>query len=63
LIPFIASGDIDITDLVPVKKQEAIVAAIAVHGSLSHKTLIDNLPADISYNDIRMVLAAGEKQN
>jgi hypothetical protein len=62
LIPFIASGHIAIDELVPVKKQQAIAAAIAVHGSLSHKTLIENLPADISYNDIRMVLAAGESK-
>jgi ATP-dependent DNA helicase RecQ len=63
LIPFISSGQIEIGELVTVKKQLAILGAVAVHGALSHKTLIENLPADISYNDIRMVLAAGEKQN
>ena len=61
LIPFIASGHIAIDELVNTKKQKAILDAVAVHGSISHKALIENLPADISYNDIRMVLAAGEK--
>jgi hypothetical protein len=60
LIPFISSGQIEIGELVTVKKQQAILGAVAVHGALSHKTLIENLPADISYNDIRMVLAVGE---
>ena len=27
----------------------------------SHKTLIDNLPKDIGYGEIKMVLAAGIK--
>ena len=59
LVPFIADGEIDITDLVPAKMQQLILDAVAIHGSLSHKTLIENLPADISYGEIRMVLAAG----
>ena len=58
LIPFIESGEIKLSDIVPVKKQQSILAAIAIHGALSHKTLIENLPADISYNEIKMVLAA-----
>lgn len=58
LLPFIGDGQIDINDLVAIKKQQQITAAVAIHGSLSHKTLIENLPDDISYNDIRMVLAA-----
>ena len=59
-VPFIADGEIDINDLVNAKKQQAILSAVAIHGSLSHKTLIDNLPADISYGEIKMVLAVGK---
>jgi PIF1-like helicase/Helix-turn-helix domain/HRDC domain/Helicase len=58
LLPFVGDGQIPINDLVPVKKQELIAAAVAIHGALSHRTLIENLPADISYGDIKMVLAA-----
>jgi hypothetical protein len=54
---FVSTGDIDINDLVEEKKQQLIKAAVAIHGSLSHKTLIDNLPNDISYGNIKMVLA------
>ncbi len=59
LVPFIADGEIEINDLVSAKKQQLILNAAAIHGTLSHKILIENLPADISYGEIRMVLAAG----
>jgi hypothetical protein len=58
LIPFITEGEIDINDIVPVKKQELIVAAVAIHGAQSHTTIIKNLPGDITYGEIKMVLAA-----
>jgi PIF1-like helicase/Helix-turn-helix domain/HRDC domain/Helicase len=58
LIPFIGDGEITINDLVSEKKQALILQAVAIHGILSHKTLIENLPADISYGELRMVLAA-----
>lgn len=58
LIPFIGDGEVEINDLVPVKKQQQILDAVAIHGSLSHKTLIENLPQDITYGEIKMVLAA-----
>lgn len=60
LVPFIAEGEIDINDLVPVKKQQLILDAVAIHGALSHKTLIENLPADFTYGEIKMVLATGK---
>ncbi len=62
LIPFIADGKVEINDLVPAQKQQLILAAAAIHGNLSHKTLIENLPADISYGEIKMVLAANKAQ-
>jgi len=58
LIPFILDGTIDINDLVSAKKQQLVLDAVAIHGVLSHKTLIDNLPADFTYGEIKMVLAA-----
>ena len=58
LIPFILDGEIEINDVVSAKKQQLILDAVAIHGVLSHKTLIDNLPADFTYGDIKMVLAA-----
>jgi ATP-dependent DNA helicase RecQ len=35
-----------------------IKAAIKIHGRESLKTLKENLPEDISYGEIRMVMAA-----
>jgi hypothetical protein len=56
---FVGTGEIDINDLVSKEKQKLINDAAAKHGFASHKTLIDNLPKDISYGELRMVLAAG----
>ncbi len=58
LIPFIVSGEVEINDLVSTKKQQLILDAVAIHGALSHKTLIENLPADFTYGEIKMMLAA-----
>ncbi|MFZ1451463.1 MAG: helix-turn-helix domain-containing protein, partial [Ferruginibacter sp.] len=59
LAHFVGSGEIDVNELVDKKKQKLIQDAAAKHGIASHKTLIDNLPKDISYGELRMVLAAG----
>ena len=56
---FVGTGEIDINELVTTEKRKLIVAAIAKHGIASHKTLIDNLPKEISYGEVRMVVAAG----
>jgi hypothetical protein len=61
LAHYIAEGEINIDDVVSKQKQQLIKDAVAIHGSLSHKTLIDNLPKDIGYGEIRMVLAAALK--
>jgi len=55
---YIGLGDLDINDLITKEKQQKIKDAVAIHGNLSHKTLIDNLPKSISYGEIKMVLAA-----
>jgi hypothetical protein len=56
---FVGTGEIDINDLVTKEKQKLINDAATKYGIASHKTLIDNLPKDISYGELRMVLASG----
>lgn len=58
LTHFVGIGEADINDLVDEKKQQLIRVAVSVHGSQSHTNLINNLPKDISYGELRMVLAA-----
>ena len=53
---FVGVGEININELVSKEKQELVKDAVSKHGSLSHKTLIDNLPKDISYGEVKMVL-------
>jgi hypothetical protein len=55
---YVNNGDIDINKLISVEKQLLIKAAAKTHGRESNKALKDNLPETISYNEIRMVLAA-----
>lgn len=57
LIPFIVDGEIKIDELVSKEKQQLIRNAVKIHGILSHATLIKNLPSNISYGEVRMVLA------
>ena len=57
LAHFVGTGEININDLVSKQKQKDIINAVDKHGPLSHKTLIDNLPKDIGYGELRMVLA------
>jgi hypothetical protein len=58
LCHFVGLGKINIDELVSLSKQELINSAVKIHGVLSHKTLIENLPDSITYSDIKMVLAA-----
>lgn len=62
LAHYIAEGEINIDDVVSKQKQQLIKDAVAIHGSLSHKTLIENLPKDIGYGEVRMVLAANKSE-
>jgi len=55
---FVGNGEINVNELVPLQKQKLIKEAVKMHGSVNHKTLIENLPNDISYGAIRLVLAA-----
>jgi PIF1-like helicase/Helix-turn-helix domain/HRDC domain/Helicase len=61
LVHYVFTGEINIDELVSKQKQLQIKDAATIHGSLSHKMLIDNLPKDISYGEIKMVLAAEKK--
>jgi hypothetical protein len=55
---FVGTGDLGIDEMVSKEKQALINEAVARHGPASLTTLINNLPKEISYNEIRMVLAA-----
>lgn len=55
---YILTGELLIDDLVDNAKQQAIQQAAATHGTASLRLLKDNLPEEISYGDIRMVLAS-----
>ena len=57
---FIGNGYIDINTLVSKEKQKLVKDAVVIHGTLSHKTLVDNLPKDIGYGELRMILAANK---
>jgi hypothetical protein len=57
---FVGTGDIDVNELIPLPKQDLIKNAIKIHGPSSHRVLIENLPKEISYGDIRMVLASAK---
>ena len=55
---FITTGELDINRFVPADKQELIKSAIEKYGKIGLRTLKDNLPEEISYGEIRMVVAA-----
>ncbi len=60
LIPFITDGEIEINDLLSIKKQQLILDAVAIHGAASHTAIFKHLPPDFSYGEIKMVLASGK---
>lgn len=57
---YVETGDIDINEFVSVEKQKLITGAVAEHGTENLSTLIHHLPKDISYGEIRMVIAANK---
>lgn len=57
---YVGSGEIDINKLVPFEKQLLIKGAAKMYGSPSSKVLKENLPEEISYGEIRLVMAAKE---
>jgi DNA-binding CsgD family transcriptional regulator len=55
---FVASRDLAITELISEEKYSLIEAALNLHGRESVKLLKENLPEDISFAEIRIVMAA-----
>jgi hypothetical protein len=53
---FIEQGELDISEILSAEKINIIQDAIAKYGNTSTKTLKENLPDEISYGEIRMVL-------
>jgi uncharacterized protein YpbB len=45
------------------EKQKAIFKSVELYGNKSLKILKDNLPHEVSYGDIRMVLASFKNEN
>ena len=58
---YIAKGDLNIDDLVENNRQQLISKAAKQFGVESLRVLKENLPEEISYGEIRMVLAANGK--
>ncbi len=54
---FVGNGDVDINELVSSEKQLLIKEAISINGRSSTKTIKENLPEDVSYGEIRLVMA------
>ncbi len=54
---YITTGELDVNIFVKPDKQELIAAAVIKYGRLSLKLLKDNLPEEISYGEIRMMVA------
>jgi ATP-dependent DNA helicase RecQ len=55
---YVASKQINIDLLVSPEKQKLVLSAVEKFGKTSLKIVKENLPEDISYGAIRMVLAA-----
>ena len=58
---FVGIGEIDINSLVSAEKQLSIKDAVAKHGYEVHKTIMENIPAGISYGEVKIVLATLKK--
>jgi ATP-dependent DNA helicase RecQ len=55
---YVTSGELDVNEFVSEEKQELITAAANKYGRLGLKMLKDNLPDGISYMEIKMMVAA-----
>jgi hypothetical protein len=55
---FVGNGDININEMLSSEKLQIIKSAIKTYGASSLKILKENLPPDISYSEIRLVLAS-----
>ena len=57
LAQFVATGEIEISKLVSIEQQKIIEAAVAQYGDTVHKTIMQNIPPDITYGQVKIVLA------
>ena len=57
---FVGTGELNVDEFVSKEKLSLIKDTVTKFGSSSLKVLIDNLPKEISYNEIRMALAANK---
>jgi ATP-dependent DNA helicase RecQ len=55
---YVTSGELDVNEFVSEEKQELITEAANKYGRLGLKMLKDNLPGNISYTEIKMMVAA-----
>lgn len=55
---FVGIGEIDINKIIPTDKQILIKSAIETFGNEGTKTIKDNLPEQITYGEIRMMMAS-----
>ncbi len=58
LANYISTGELDINDFVKMGKQDAIKKAANLYGINNLKQLKENLPEDITYGEIKLVLAS-----
>src|ERR1019366_1257173 len=55
---YVGNGDVDINKIVSLEKQLLVKAAAKSYGNSSAKILKENLPENINYSEIRLVLAS-----
>ncbi len=58
---YVGNGDIDLNKIVSLEKQLLIRGAAKSNAFTSHKILKDKLPENITYSEIRWVMAAEQK--
>jgi len=57
---YVGMGDLDVNEFVSKEKQKLIADALLQNGTHSHSVLINNLPKDISFGELRMAIAANK---
>lgn len=58
---FIGIGELEVDEFVSKPVQQQVQKAVEAHGAASLKLLKENLPDEITYGNIRMVLASAGK--
>jgi ATP-dependent DNA helicase RecQ len=63
LSSYVISGELEIDNIVAKAKQKRIRTAVTTYGNSSLKVLKENLPSEISYGEIKMVLASMQSES